>query len=295
MSKYDPLEQHLSSLTADTWQASFADIEALLGFPLPASARQYSAWWANNHPGSRHTSTWLKVGWHTADLDIPGERVTFRRAKGVTATASSAPHSESSDPPGTRFASALAYAALIHAKQRRKGAGIPYISHLMCVSALVMEYGSNEDQAIAGLLHDSLEDCGAWHEPVICEQFGDRVADIVVACTDGVPGADGMKPPWRARKERYLAHLETAGEDVLLVAACDKLHNARAIAADLDAGHDVFARFNPEAGRDGTLWYYNELVRVFRARMGEDWLPVRTLAGAVARISLSASPKSRSG
>jgi hypothetical protein len=109
----------------------------------------------------------------------------------------------------------------------------------------------------------------------------------------GWPGADGVKPPWRARKERYLAYLAAADEDVLLVSLCDKLHNVRAIAADIEADHDVFARFNADAGREGTLWYYNELVRVFRARMGEESLPVRTLAGAIARISLSDSPKSR--
>lgn len=196
-----------------------------------------------------------------------------------------------SEPTSTRFATAFAYAALAHGAQKRKGArNIPYISHLMSVSALVMEYDGDEDQAIAGLLHDVIEDCGAWHEPVIREQFGERVARIVRACTDGVADATGKKPPWRARKERYLTHLQTVGEDVLLVSACDKLHNARAIAADLEAKHDVFAWFNPEAARDGTLWYYNELVHVFRARMGEDSLPVRALATAVAQISLSASP-----
>ncbi|MGH6878873.1 MAG: HD domain-containing protein [Rhizomicrobium sp.] len=182
----------------------------------------------------------------------------------------------------TRFASALAYATLIHAGQRRKGTSIPYISHLMSVSALVMEFGGDEDLAIAGLLHDALEDCGAWHEPVIRQNWGDRVADIVRACTDGVPDATGKKPPWEERKRAYLAHLQTADADTLLVSACDKLHNARAIAADLPAGHDVFSRF--KAGRGGTLWYYDELLCIFRARLGGDSLLARALAEAVDRM-----------
>lgn len=186
------------------------------------------------------------------------------------------------EPPHTRFAAALAYAALAHGAQCRKGTKIPYIAHLMGVSALVMEYGGDEDQAIAGLLHDIIEDCGELHEVVIRETFGNRVADIVVACTDGVPDASGNKPPWRARKERYLAHLETADGDALLVSACDKLHNARAIAADLAAGHDVFARFT--ATRDETLWYYEALVRRFAERMGPAHPLVRELETAVARI-----------
>ena len=183
----------------------------------------------------------------------------------------------------SRFTAALAYAALIHGNQKRKGTNIPYISHLMSVSALVMEDGGDQDQAIAGLLHDSLEDCGHWHESVIRTAWGSRVADIVLACTDGVQDSSGRKPPWRERKERYLAHLETVDADALRVSACDKLHNARTIAGDLAAGHDVFTRFKP--GREGTLWYYNELLRVFRARLGETNLLVRELANAVASMT----------
>jgi (p)ppGpp synthase/HD superfamily hydrolase len=183
---------------------------------------------------------------------------------------SSKAHPEEPLPPDygrPRFASAVAYAALIHAKQRRKGTTIPYVSHVMSVSALIMEFGGGEDQAIAGLFHDALEDCGAWHEGVIRANWGDRVADIVCACTDGVPDARGRKEAWRPRKERYLAHLRKVSDDVLLVSACDKLHNVRAIVADLRAGHDVFARFNKDAGRTGTLWYYAELERIFRERL----------------------------
>ncbi len=266
MSKYDPLEIYLRGLSADIWRASFADIEAILGFRLPVSAHEYPAWWANNDPGSRHTSAWLSAGWHTSELDLRGERVQFERDRKAGNNVLKA---DSGGQEKIRFAAALAYAALIHNGQRRKGTSIPYVSHLMSVSALVMEFGGDEDLAIAGLLHDALEDCGAWHESVIRANWGDRIADIVRACTDGVPDAQGKKAPWFERKKRYLAHLEALDDgDVLLASACDKLHNARAIAADLAAGRNVFGRFK-EAGRKGTLWYYAELIRIFRERLGE--------------------------
>ena len=128
---------------------------------------------------------------------------------------------------------ALDYAADAHQTQARKGSTIPYLSHLLGVSSLVIEYGGDEDQAIAGLLHDAIEDCGAKHEAIISDRFGPRVARIVRACTD----ADSFpKPPWRARKEAYLRHLETADRDALLVSCCDKLHNARTIVTDLRGG-----------------------------------------------------------
>jgi GTP pyrophosphokinase len=184
--------------------------------------------------------------------------------------------------PNGRLASAMAYAALIHGTQKRKGTSIPYVSHLMSVSALVMEFGGDEDQAIAGMLHDSLEDCGAEHEKIIRTNYGDRVADIVRACTDGVSDASGRKPDWRQRKERYVEHLRGASEAGLLVSACDKLHNARAIVADLRAGQDVFARFT--AGKEGTLWYYRELVAAFSDRLGRDAPVVRELAAAVSAM-----------
>ena len=184
--------------------------------------------------------------------------------------------------PNGRLASAMAYAALIHGTQKRKGTSIPYVSHLMSVSALVMEFGGDEDQAIAGMLHDSLEDCGAEHEKIIRTNYGDRGADIVRACTDGVSDASGRKPDWRQRKERYVEHLRRASEAGLLVSACDKLHNARAIVADLRAGQDVFARFT--AGKEGTLWYYRELVAAFSDRLGRDAPVVRELAAAVSAM-----------
>ncbi len=133
----------------------------------------------------------------------------------------------------------------------------------MSVAAIVLEHGGDEDQAIAGLLHDAIEDVGAEQEAAIAERFGPRVAAIVRACTD----ADTLpKPPWRARKQAYIAHLEHAGADALLVSAADKLHNARAIVTDLRTlGPAMFGRF--AGGRDGTLWYYAALAEVLGRRL----------------------------
>ena len=126
---------------------------------------------------------------------------------------------------------------------------MPYISHLLGVASLLLEYGGDEEQAIAGLLHDAVEDQGAHQEAVIRERFGERAAGIVLGCTD----ADSVpKPPWRARKEAYIAHLEHARSDVLLVSCADKLHNARAICTDLRThGLAVYELF--KGGREGTL------------------------------------------
>ena len=184
--------------------------------------------------------------------------------------------------PNGRLASAMAYAALIHGTQKRKGTNIPYVSHLMSVSALVMEFGGDEDQAIAGMLHDALEDVGHEHERIIRTNYGDKVADIVLACTDGEPGVKRDKSNWRERKEHYLQHLHHSPVDALLVSACDKLHNARAILADLRAGHDVFSRFS--GGKNNTLWYYRSLVEAFQDRLGPQAPVVKELGAAVAAM-----------
>jgi GTP pyrophosphokinase len=151
----------------------------------------------------------------------------------------------------------------LHGEQRRKGTNIPHLAHLVAVSALVLEHGGDQDRAVAALLHDAIEDCGAEHEAAIAQDFGPRVAAIVRACTD----ADTLpKPPWRARKEADLAHLAEVSAEALLVSACDKLHNARAIVADLRAlGPVMMTRFT--GGLDGTLWYYQSLLEAFEARL----------------------------
>jgi (p)ppGpp synthase/HD superfamily hydrolase len=173
-----------------------------------------------------------------------------------------------------RFSRAVDYARIAHAAQCRKGSNIPYLYHLLGVASLVIEFGGNEDQAIAGLLHDTIEDGGAAHEATIRAQFGDAVADIVKDCTDGTAegkashtDAEARRRDWIERKRAYLAHLKTAPDQTLLVSACDKLHNARAIVQDLedpDVGTRVFDRFT--GGRAGTLGYYQALAEIFVAR-----------------------------
>ena len=160
-----------------------------------------------------------------------------------------------------RFEEALLYATRLHANQARKGSGIPYISHLLAVCALVMEHGGDEDQAIAALLHDSAEDQGGYKTlDDIRARFGERVARLVAELSDTF---ETPKPPWRARKEAYLAHLPHAAPDSLLISLADKVHNARSILADHDAiGEEIWTRFNH--GREGTLWYYRSLVGIFQ-------------------------------
>jgi GTP pyrophosphokinase len=183
---------------------------------------------------------------------------------------------------GDRYSEAVGYAAKVHARQTRKGTTIPYISHPIAVSALVIEHGGTEVQAVAALLHDVLEDGGAHHGPEIAARFGQDVLTIVEALTDGVPDAHGAKPAWRERKEKYLTHLERADIDVVLVSACDKLHNAIAIADDHAVlGDQVFDRFSqPKAS---TVWYYRELARVISGRLGVDHSLVRKLGGSLNR------------
>jgi (p)ppGpp synthase/HD superfamily hydrolase len=162
---------------------------------------------------------------------------------------------------GSRFNEAFLFAAEKHATQTRKKTDVPYISHLMSVAALVLEAGGGEDEAVAALLHDVVEDCGG--HPVleeIRERFGPRVAKIVEGCTDAytIP-----KPPWKARKLEYLDILRRSGDEVRLVSAADKLHNVRTILADYRReGDSVWDRFSGR--RDGTLWYYRAVLDVLR-------------------------------
>ena len=162
---------------------------------------------------------------------------------------------------GARFLRAVNFAAEKHAGQTRKASSIPYIAHLMGVASLVLEFGGDEDMAIAALLHDVVEDCGG--APMLKEvkrRFGSRVAKIVDGCTDSdtVP-----KPPWRGRKESYIRHLKSADAETRLVSAADKLNNTRSILSDYrDVGESIWDRFN--GGREGTLWYYRALVQEFK-------------------------------
>ena len=163
-----------------------------------------------------------------------------------------------------RFDKAFRFAHRLHRDQTRKGTPIPYISHLMTVAALVVEHGGNEDQAIAGLLHDAVEDQGGAETLAkIRTRFGDAVATIVSDCTDAWTEP---KPPWRARKEAYLAALPGKPAQSLLVSLADKTHNAEAILFDYRVlGDSLWDRFN--GGADGTRWYYNALAEVFSDTM----------------------------
>lgn len=164
-----------------------------------------------------------------------------------------------------RFDQALLLASRLHRDDVRKGGRVPYFSHLMSVAALVLEDGGDEDEAIAALLHDSLEDCPDLVSAAeIEEQFGSRVRHIVVACTDTPPDyAGGRKPEWLNRKRAYLA-LIASGDIPLRVSMADKVHNARSILRDhrID-GEAVWDRFS--ATRAQTLWYYRALIDAYRA------------------------------
>ena len=169
-----------------------------------------------------------------------------------------------------RFDRALLYATHVHGGQVRKGTSTPYVAHLMAVSATVLEYGGDEDLAIAALLHDSVEDQGGKARlEDVRNRFGDRVARVVAACSDSLADtAKGeRKADWQKRKEAYLAHLDTADDDVIRISLADKVHNARAILRDLqkpDVGESIWSRFSQP--REKTLWYYRSLADKFRKR-----------------------------
>lgn len=163
--------------------------------------------------------------------------------------------------PSPHFEEALLYATRLHADQTRKGSAIPYIAHLLAVTAIVLEHGGSEEEAIAALLHDAIEDQGGdATRQEIRRRFGSTVVAIVDGCTDAevIP-----KPPWRPRKETYIARMYTASPSVRLVSAADKLHNARTILNDyLILGEALWRRFH--GGKEGTLWYYRELVKAYK-------------------------------
>ena len=164
-------------------------------------------------------------------------------------------------PYGEKFENALEYAARLHRDQCRKGTDIPYITHLLAVASIVGENGGTEDEVVAALLHDGPEDQGGEVTlDDIRARFGDEVAEIVDGCTDTY---EYPKPPWRERKERYLAHLADAPNSVRLVSSADKLHNARAVLSDYRIlGEDLWTRFN--GGKRGTLWYYRAVIDTLR-------------------------------
>lgn len=163
-----------------------------------------------------------------------------------------------------RFHSALAYASRLHARQTRKGTTRPYVAHLLGVASTVLTHGGDEDEAIAALLHDAVEDQGG--KPRLREirrKYGARVASIVDGCTDS---STDPKPPWLERKKAYLEHLRHADRSTCLVSAADKLYNAREVLADYRTHADgIWNRF--VGGKDGTLWYYRSVADILRGGM----------------------------
>jgi GTP pyrophosphokinase len=163
-----------------------------------------------------------------------------------------------------RFDLALQVASGLHFEQERKKTGIPYISHVMAVCSLVLEAGGDEDQAIAALLHDAVEDCGGLSTlSTIRHLFGDRVANTVDSCSDSTASDPTKKASWRGRKEKYLEHLRNASGDALLVAAADKLHNARAMLSDArEMGENSWSRF--KAPKEDQLWLFAAIIETLR-------------------------------
>ena len=191
---------------------------------------------------------------------------------------------------GPRFLRAFNFAAEKHAGQARKASTIPYIAHLMGVASLVLEFGGDEDLAIAALLHDVVEDCGgAPMLKKVRRRFGSRVAKIVDGCTDS---DTYPKPPWRQRKETYIQHLKRADAETRLVSAADKLHNVRSILTDYrEVGESLWARF--KGGREGTLWYYRALLDQFLR--SEPNRLIRELELAIRELEATASLASARG
>ena len=162
-----------------------------------------------------------------------------------------------------RFEDALLFATRLHASQLRKRSDVPYIAHLLGVTSLVLEDGGTEDEAIAALLHDAVEDQGGLETlEEIRLRFGEPVAGIVLAMSDShsVP-----KPPWRERKEAYINSIRSASPSAIRVSLADKIYNARATLQDIRReGEAAWDKFN--GGKDGTLWYYEQLILAFKGR-----------------------------
>jgi (p)ppGpp synthase/HD superfamily hydrolase len=195
------------------------------------------------------------------------------------------------------FEDALLYAIRLHANDVRKGTAIPYIAHLLSVCALVLEDGGDEEEAIAALLHDSLEDHPeAVSREEIGKRFGPRVLYLVEGATDTPPEyAGGKKPPWKSRKQAYIEHARSAGPDLLRLSLADKLHNARAILVDYrNIGDALWSRFHvgkskPREIRSEVLWYYRSLIAAFRDAGATGYLIEeleRTIADLEASLSL---------
>lgn len=185
-----------------------------------------------------------------------------------------------------RFSRAFSLALELHGGQTRKGSEIPYMGHLLGVTAIVIDDSGSESEVISALLHDGPEDAGGEGTLArIREEFGDEVAEIVDHLSDTF---EDPKPPWKARKEEYLAHLENLpaddfGRKVLRVSLADKLHNVRSILLDRhEAGEQIWDRFN--GGKEGSLWYYQSLAEIYEVKLGDDTPLVLGFTDAVGEL-----------
>lgn len=162
------------------------------------------------------------------------------------------------------YTEALIWATTLHRDQLRKNTNVPYIAHLIGVSSLVLEDGGTETEAVAGLLHDAVEDCGIEIAPYVQKLFGDEVLRIVMECSDAAPNAGDDKEPWAIRRQEYVDHLGSASVSALRVSAADKLHNARATIGDLrETG--TWPQFN--ACHHQSLWYYDHVSAIVSGRL----------------------------
>ena len=163
-----------------------------------------------------------------------------------------------------RFTEAVKLAVQLHRDQVRKGSDVPYISHLLRVAGMVLEFGADEDTTIAAMLHDAVEDQGGTATArLIREQFGERVERFVLGCSDSVTDTGQPKPPWRERKESKIAAIQDLDPETRLITACDKLDNLRStVNAYPVVGPNLWKRFS--GGREGTLWYYRSMINALR-------------------------------
>jgi (p)ppGpp synthase/HD superfamily hydrolase len=163
---------------------------------------------------------------------------------------------------------ALTWAASLHRDQHRKNTRVPYIAHLVAVSSIVLEDNGTETEAIAGLLHDAIEDCGAHIEPILRQRFGDEVVNIVLECSDATPVHGEPKEPWPIRKQAYVDHLRTqASDSAVRVSAADKLHNARTTLIDLGESEPKGTWSPHNACHHQSLWYYQAISDVVASRL----------------------------
>lgn len=206
-----------------------------------------------------------------------------------------------------RYKQALVFAADVHEGHTRKQTDVAYLAHLISVSALVMEHGGSEVEAIAGLLHDSIEDRGNEYvsrfeiEPRTGRDalkrdiellFGRDVLEIVLHCTDDeylpqrTPSVKGSAEEWLLRKETFLEQLRRSDDKGALRVTCaDKLHNARSLLADYELEGEAVWEVFRTGNKADQVWYYGSIAEILRERAGVlDDPGLRRMAGEIGTI-----------